>query len=69
MNEKRTMTLNLTESEMLALEELSQRKQLTKTALIRMAIKLFQLVDERTTDGGKFYMEDKQKQKMELAFL
>lgn len=69
MTDKRTMTLNLTDAEMQALEELAQRKELTKTAVIRMALKLFQLVDERKMDGGKLFIEDKDKQKTELALL
>jgi hypothetical protein len=69
MVDKRTMTLNLTEAEMQALECLAERKELTKTAVIRMALKLFQLIDERKMDGGKLFVEDKDKQKTELALL
>lgn len=69
MTEKKTMTLNLTEAEMNALEDLANRKDLTKTAVIRMALRLFQLVDERKMDGGKLFVEDKDKQKTELALL
>ncbi len=68
-NDKRTMTLNLTDSEMKALEGLAQRKELTKTAVIRLALRLFQLVDERTKEGGKLIIEDKDRQKTELALL
>lgn len=67
--DKKTMTLNLTESEMSALEDLAARKELTKTAVIRLALKLFQLVDERKLEGGKLFIEDKDKQKTELALL
>lgn len=69
MTDKKTMTLNLTETEMNALEDLAQRKDLTKTAVIRMALKLFQLVDERKMEGSKLFVEDKDKQKTELALL
>ena len=37
---KKTMTLNLTDSEMRVLEELAKRKDLTKTAIVRQAIRL-----------------------------
>lgn len=57
-NEKRTMTLNLTEAEMEALEELSRRKDLSKTALIRQALRLYQLIDTRTRQGEKLVLED-----------
>ncbi len=69
MNEKRQMTLSLTETEMKLLEDLAERKELTKTAIIRMAIRLFQLVDERTAEGGKLFIEAGDKQKTELALL
>jgi hypothetical protein len=51
------------------LESLAERKELTKTAIIRMALKLFQLVDERTAEGGKLFIEAEDKQKTELALL
>lgn len=69
MNDKRQMTLSLTETEMNLLEGLAARKELTKTAIIRMALKLFQLVDERTAEGGKLFIETEDKQKTELALL
>jgi hypothetical protein len=69
MLEKRTMTLNLTEAEMRVLEELAARKELTKTAIIRMSLRLFHLVDERRAEGGKLFVEDRDKQKTELAML
>ena len=41
---KRTMTLNLTDAEMSALEELCVKKDLSKTSLLRQALRLYQLV-------------------------
>lgn len=69
MAEKRTMTLNLTDAEMEALEELAQTKELTKTAVIRQAIKLYQMVDYRLAQGEKLFFEDKKKKKSELMVL
>lgn len=69
MADKRQMTLNLTATEMDRLERLAARKELSKTAIIRMALKLFQLVDERAADGGKLFIETEDKQKTELALL
>ena len=67
---KRTMTLNLTGAEMTALEELSEQKELSKTALIRQAIRLYQLVDARLARGEKLLFEDeKKKAKAELMLL
>ncbi len=68
--EKRTMTLNLTDAEMRVLEELSRQKDLTKTAVLRQALRLYQLVDARLSSGGKLYFEDEQKkEKAELMVL
>ncbi len=67
MSDKRTMTLNLTEREMEVLEELSRKKELSKTAVIRQALRLYQLVDARLDQGQKLVLEDeKTKQKAEV---
>jgi hypothetical protein len=67
---KKTMTLNLTEREMEVLEELSRRKELSKTAVIRQALRLFQLVDARLAQGEKLVFEDeKANKKAELMVL
>jgi hypothetical protein len=69
MNPKRTMTLNLTDQEMVVLEELSVRKDLSKTALLRQALRLYQMVDARISRGEKLFFEDTGKQKAELMVL
>jgi hypothetical protein len=61
MTAKRTMTLNLTEAEMNALEELSQKKDLSKTAVLRQALRLYQMVDVRLERGEKLFFEDEVK--------
>ena len=61
MTAKRTMTLNLTEAEMAVLEELSQRKELSKTAVLRQALRLYQMVDLRIERGEKMFFEDEAK--------
>lgn len=67
---KKTMTLNLTEAEMTALEGLSVKKDLTKTAVLRQALRLYQLVDSRLAQGETLYFEDKDKKnKSELMVL
>ncbi|MCK5911077.1 MAG: transcriptional regulator [Caulobacter sp.] len=67
---KKTMTLNLTGAEMQALEQLSDKKDLTKTAVLRQALKLYQLVDVRLEQGGKlFFEDDTTKEKAELMVL
>jgi predicted transcriptional regulator len=70
MADKRTMTLNLTDAEMAALETLCERKELTKTALIRQALRLYQAVDSRIASGEKLVFEDeKGKKKSEVMVL
>ena len=70
MNPKRTMTLNLTDAEMEALESLATSKDLSKTAIIRQALRLYQLVEERTRGGNKLFLEDDvSKAKSELMLL
>ena len=67
---KKTMTLNLTEREMEVLEELSRKKELSKTAVIRQALRLFQLVDVRLARGEKLVFEDERaNKKAELMVL
>lgn len=63
MQDKRTMTLNLTPVEMNALEDLAGRKELSKTAVIRQALRLFQLIDARLSQGEKLIFEDDKLQK------
>ncbi len=64
------MTLNLTEAEMDALELLSSQKDLNKTAVIRQALRLYQMVDQRLREGKKVFIEDEMtKAKAELMLL
>lgn len=69
MAQKRTMTLNLTDAEMDALEELASRKDLSKTAVLRQALRLYQLVDQRLANGEKLFFEDDEKKQSELMVL
>lgn len=67
---KRTMTLNLTEAEMRALEDLSVRKDLSKTAGLRQALRLYQMLDSRVEKGDKLVFEnDVTNDKAELMLL
>lgn len=69
-SDKKTMTLNLTEAEMAVLEKLSIEKDLTKTAVLRQALRLYQLVDSRMAQGDTLFFEDKEKKnKSELMVL
>jgi hypothetical protein len=70
MAAKRTMTLNLTDAEMNALEALSHKKDLSKTALLRQALRLYQVIDARLERGEKLFFEDQaKKEKAEVMVL
>ncbi len=67
---KRTMTLNLTDAEMAVLEALCQKRELSKTALLRQALRLYQKVEERLEKGDKLFFEDEAtKEKAEVIML
>lgn len=67
---KKTMTLNLTEAEMAVLEELCDKKDLSKTVLLRQALRLYQRVEERLEKGDKLFFEDEaSKEKAEIMLL
>jgi predicted transcriptional regulator len=67
---KRTMTLNLTDPEMAALEKLSDSRDMSKTAVIRQALRMYQLIDARLSSGEKLYFEDVlTKEKKEVVVL
>lgn len=70
MATKRTMTLNLTEAEMGVLEALCEKKDLSKTALLRQALRIYQVIEARLDSGDKLFFEDeKAKQKAEVMIL
>lgn len=70
MSSKKTMTLNLTEAEMRVLEELSARKDLSKTALLRQALRMYQLVEARIERGDRLFFEDEEtKEKVEVMMI
>ncbi|MCY4613179.1 MAG: transcriptional regulator [Nitrospira sp.] len=70
MNTRKTMTLNLTEAEMQVLGSLSEKKDLSKTALLRQALRMYQLIEARLENGEKLFFEDeKTKEKAEVMML
>ena len=68
MAEKKMLTLKLSPQEMETIEELARRKDVSKTAVIKQAVRLLMLVETRLDDGGKLFLED-ENQKTELAVL
>jgi predicted transcriptional regulator len=55
---KAAITLKLSLREMKVLEELAEKKELTKVAVIRQALRLYQLLDARLAQGEKILVED-----------
>jgi hypothetical protein len=67
---KKTMTLNLTDAEMSLLEQMSAEKDMSKTAVMRQALRLYQLIDKRLRAGEKLFFEElATKEKKELVVL
>ncbi|RYG96076.1 MAG: ribbon-helix-helix protein, CopG family [Alphaproteobacteria bacterium] len=70
MNEKKAMTLTLSDREMAVLERLAAEKAMSKTAVIKQAIRLYQSMSQRVDEGNKVYVEDPvTKDKAELMVL
>jgi predicted transcriptional regulator len=58
MPEKRTMTLNLSEEEMNSLDQLALRNDMTKTAIIKKAIRIYLVLETRMERGERIFIED-----------
>lgn len=67
---KKTLTLVLTDAEMDVLDALSSARSLSKVALLRQALRLYQTVDVRQQRGEKLFFENElSKEKAELMLL
>ena len=70
MQDKRTLTLNLSVPEMDALDRLSSARGVSKTAVLKQAIRLFERVTDGAEAGEKVFMEHPStKEKVELVVL
>ncbi len=68
--DRRQMTLILSDKEMELLDDLSDRRGMSKTALVRQALRLYQSVTERIEKGEKVFVEHPAtKDKAELMVL
>jgi len=68
--DRRQMTLILSDKEMELLDDLSERRGMSKTALVRQALRLYQSVTERIEKGEKVFVEHPAtKDKAELMVL
>jgi hypothetical protein len=69
MNERKSLTLKLPQGEMTALEALSSRKELSKTVLVRQALRLLEVIEERTADGQRLVFEGTRGDRSEIVVL
>lgn len=60
MADKKTMTLNLSEEEMESLERLAERNDMTKTAVIKKAIRIYLILEKRLQKGEHLFVEDEE---------
>ncbi|MHB8390259.1 MAG: ribbon-helix-helix domain-containing protein [Acidobacteriaceae bacterium] len=68
--DRRQMTLMLSDKEMNLLDQLAERRGMSKTALLRQALRLYQSVTERIENGEKVFVEHPStKDKTELMVL
>lgn len=66
---KKTLTLVLSDAEMDVLDSLSSERSLSKTAVLRQALRLYQTVDVRQQRGEKLFFENEKSEKAELMLL
>lgn len=67
---KRPIVLNLSEQEMVALERLAELRGMSKSGVLRQALRLYDSVERRLDQGERLFLEapDK-KEKMEIMLV
>ncbi len=66
MNKKTLISLNLSSSELELLTELSEKKEMSKSAILRQALRMMAVLEQRIEQGEKFYVESLDKEKSEV---
>lgn len=66
---EKTMTLNLSEKEMTVLEGLAADKEMSKTAIMRQALRLYQLVTLRLNAGEQMFFSGDDQRRIEFIGL
>ncbi len=62
------MTINLTEHEFEIVEKLCKEKGITKTALVRQSIRLYQQIGERV-ESGKILLKENDKYRKQIIIV
>lgn len=65
----KTMTLNLSEKEMTVLDGLAAEKEMSKTAIMRQALRLYQLVNARLNAGEQMIFSGDEQRRVEFIGL
>jgi hypothetical protein len=69
LSKKTLISLNLTESELELLNDLSEKKEMSKSAVLRQALRMMGVLEHRIAQGEKLYFETLDKDKSELLLL
>jgi regulatory protein YycI of two-component signal transduction system YycFG len=69
LNKKTLVSLNLSDAELGLLNDLSQQKEMSKSAVLRQALRMMGLIEQRIQQGEKFYFESSDKEKSEVVLL
>ncbi|WP_373525065.1 ribbon-helix-helix protein, CopG family [Nostoc sp.] len=69
MSKKTLITLNLSDAELELLNSLSEKKDMNKSAVLRQALRMMGLIEQRIEQGEKFYFETVDSKKSELILV
>lgn len=69
MSKKTLISLNLSDAELDLLSELSNRKEMSKSAVLRQALRMMSMIEQRIERGEKFYFESLDREKSEMVLL
>lgn len=69
IDKKYALKLNLSTSELESMQKICTDKSLSKTALIKRALKLYEVLDKHTADGSTFYIKTTDETKKDFILL
>ncbi|WP_254566092.1 hypothetical protein [Oscillatoria sp. HE19RPO] len=69
MNKKTLISLNLSVTELELLNYLSEKKEMSKSAVLRQALRMIGVIEERLERGDKLYFESLEQDKSEVLIL
>jgi regulatory protein YycI of two-component signal transduction system YycFG len=69
LNKKTLISINLSQAELDLLAELSEKKEMSKSAVLRQALRMMALIEQRISQGEKFYLESADKEKSEVLLV